>query len=160
MGALPEAAVGGRILASFKPRGLPALGIDAMLLAPQRRTLGAGRIDVSLLSLGGSVCPLQGVDGAAWYGACGSVTAARLHVESRDLLEARSRTQWLVLPGLSARAGWVPARRWILGGALDVAIPLLADRYVYRDVGGETHTALEIGQLAITAGMGLGVLMD
>ena len=160
MGALPEAAVGGRAMASYKPRGLPAFGLDASLLAPQHRRLGAGGIDVSWLTLGASFCPLQGVDGAAWYSACGSFAAARLRVESRDLLEARSRSQWLALPSLGARAAWVLGRGWMLGGGLDAAFPLLADRYVYRDPQGETHTALEVGQLVLTAGLGLGLLLD
>lgn len=160
MGALPGAAVGGRAIATVKPRGFAGLGVDAELLAPQNKSLGAGSIDVSFMSVSGSLCPLQGVDGKTWYSACASFGAGRLRIEARDLLQARSRTEWVLLPSLAARAAWLPGRGVMIGGGLDAAIPLTAERYVYRDPQGQTRTAFDLAQLIVTASLGVGVLVD
>ena len=159
MGALPASAAGGRALVSVKPRGFVGIGVDAMLLAPQRKELGAGSLDLSLLALSGSICPLQGVDGATWYSACASFGAARLRAKSRDLIDSRRKTQWIALPSLGARAAWIVANSWLIGGGLDIAFPLSADRYVYRDPQGMTLPAHELASLVLTASLGVGLLV-
>ncbi|HEX2876432.1 MAG TPA: hypothetical protein VHP33_34500 [Polyangiaceae bacterium] len=159
MGALPATAAGGRALVSVKPRSFVGLGADILLLAPQRKALGSGSLDVSLLALSGSICPLQGVDGATWYSACASFGAARLRAKSHDLFDSRRKTQWFALPSLSARAAWIAAGSWLLGGGLDVAFPLSADRYVYRDPQGMTLPAHELASLVVTASLGVGLLV-
>jgi hypothetical protein len=160
MGSLPGAGIGGRLLASVKPRDFIGFGVDVLAFAPQRKALGAGAIDVSFVAVAGSVCPLQGVDGRAWYSACASFGAARVRVAAKDLLQARSQTQWLALPSLSARGAWLPGGCVLLGGGLDAAFPLSADRYVYRDPQGTRLSAFELGQLVITASLGVGLLVD
>lgn len=159
MGALPATAAGGRALVSVKPRSFVGLGVDVMLLAPQRKALGSGSLDVSLLALSGSICPLQGVDGSTWYSACAGFGAARVRAKSHDLLDSRRKTQWIALPSLSARAAWIAADAWLIGGGLDVAFPLSADRYVYRDPQGMTLAAHELASLVVTASLGVGLLV-
>lgn len=159
MGALPATAAGGRALLSVKPRSFIGLGVDVMLLAPQRKELGAGSLEVSLLTLSGSICPLQGVDGATWYSACASFGAARLRAKSHELVDSRRKTQWLALPSLGARAAWIAGNSWLIGGGLDIAFPLSADRYVYRDPQGMTLPAHELSSLVVTASLGVGLLV-
>lgn len=159
MGALPATAAGGRAVISVKPRSFVGLGVDLMFLAPQRKELGAGSLELSLLALSGSICPLQGVDGAIWYSACASFGAARVRAKSQELIDSRRKTQWLALPSLGARAAWVAADSWLIGGGLDVAFPLSADRYVYRDVQGITQPAHELASLVVTASLGVGLLL-
>lgn len=159
MGVLPGAGGGARALVSVKPRGFVGLGGDVIALVPQRKALGGGSLDLSFIALSGSVCPLQGVDGSIWYSACASLGAARLHAESHDLLEARSRAQWLALPGIGVRAAWIAGAGLMLAGGIDAAFPLSADRYVYRDAQGRKLPAHELGSLAITASLGVGLLV-
>ena len=159
MGALPATGAGGRALLSVKPRSFVGLGADVMLLAPQTKPLGSGSLDVSLLTVIGSICPLQGIDGRTWYSACASLGAARLRVKSHDLLDSHRKTRWLALPSLSARAAWIAAGAWLFGGGLDIAFPLSADRYVYRDPQGMTLPAHELASLIVTASLGVGLLV-
>jgi hypothetical protein len=159
MGALPATGFGGRALASVKPRSFVGLGVDVLWLAPERKALGSGSLDVSLLALSGSICPLQGVDEVIWYSACASLGAARLRAKSRALIDSRGKTQWLALPSLGARAAWIAAGSWLIGGGLDVAFPLSADRYVYRDLQGMTLPAHELASLVVTASLGIGLLV-
>jgi hypothetical protein len=159
MGALPATAAGGRAVISVKPRSFVGLGVDVMFLAPQRKELGAGSLELSLLALSGSICPLQGVDGAIWYSACASFGAARLRAKSQGLIDSRRKTQWLALPSLGARAAWIAADSWLIGAGLDVAFPLSADRYVYRDLQGMTQPAHELASLVVTASLGVGLLL-
>jgi hypothetical protein len=142
-----------------KPRSFVGLGVDVMFLAPQRKELGAGSLELSLLALSGSICPLQGVDGAIWYSACASFGAARLRAKSHGLIDSRRKTQWLALPSLGARAAWIAADTWLIGAGLDVAFPLSADRYVYRDLQGMTQPAHELASLVVTASLGVGLLL-
>lgn len=159
MGALPATGTGGRALVSVKPRSFVGLGVDVTLLAPQRKALGSGSLEVSLLALSGSICPLQGVDGSTWYSACAGFGAARVRAKSRDLFDSRRSTQWIALPSLSARAAWLAAGSWLFGGGLDIAFPLSADRYVYRDPQGLTLPAHELASLIVTASLGVGLLV-
>jgi hypothetical protein len=160
MGLLPSAAVGGGVVATLKPKGFWGLGVQAEGLAPQRRALGTGTLEASLLLFGANLCPLQGVDGSTWWSACGNFNVARLHIESHDLLDRKSRNEWLALPGLSARAGWVAGHGVLLSGGLAGAFPVSPDRYIYRDPEGEQKVAFEPSRLAITANFGVGVLLD
>lgn len=159
MGALPAAGVGGRVIASLKPRAFVGFGVDVTAVAPRAKALGAGKFEMSLVAASVSVCPLQGVDGRGWYSACASFGAARVHAETLDLLEARSQSQWIAWPSLGARAAWIVGGGLLLGGALDAAFPLSADRYVYRDSAGRTLPAHELNPLVVTAGLGVGLLV-
>jgi hypothetical protein len=160
MGALPSAAAGGGAFASFKPKGFWGLALHGEVLAPQRKQLGTGSLDAWLLSFGGSLCPLQGTDGAVWWSACAGMGAARLKVKSHDLLEAKSKKQWIPVPGLSARAAWRLGHGLLLGGGLEALFPVSPDRYVYRDPQGNQLPALEVSPLVISANLGLGLLWD
>ncbi len=160
MGALPNVGLGARVLASVKPRGFIGLGVDVLALTPQSKPLGAGAINVSFLAASASLCPLQGIDGRAWYSACASFGAARLRVEGRELLDARSQTKWLALPSLSARGAWLPAGALMLAAGIDAGFPLSADRYVYRSLDGTVLPAHELSSLVVSASVGLGVLID
>jgi hypothetical protein len=160
MGALPAAAVGGALVATLKPRGFWGLGVEVGVLAPQDKALGNGSLEVSLLVLRGSLCPLQGVDGKAWWSACANMGAARLHTESHDLLDSKSRNEWLPLPGASVRAAWLPGHDFLLGAGLEAAFPISPDRYVYRDPQGMRQPAFEMSQLMITVNLGIGILID
>jgi hypothetical protein len=159
MGALPAAGAGARLLATVKPQGFVGLAVDAAGFAPQSKPLGSGALELSLLTLSGGICPLQGLDGSLWYSACASFGAARLRGESRGLIGGRSRAQWFLLPGFGARAAWVAGDRWLVAAGLDAAFPLSPDRYVYRDPSGTELPAHEVGALVVTASLGLGLLV-
>jgi hypothetical protein len=160
MGPLPSAAVGGGLVATLKPKGFWGVGVQAEALAPQRKALGTGSLDASMVTVGASLCPLQGVDGSAWWSACGNLNLARLRIASHALLGATKRKEWLVLPGLSARAGWIVGHGVMVGGGLSAAFPVSPDRYVYRDPEGEQKVAFEPSRLTITANLGVGVLLE
>lgn len=160
MGGLPSAAVGGGLVVTLKPKGFWGLGVQAEALAPQRKALGAGSLEASLLVVGAGLCPLQGVDGSAWWSACANFNLARLRIESHDLLGGTTRSEWIALPGPSARAAWVVGHGVMIGGGLSAAFPVSPDRYVYRDPEGEQKVAFEPSRLTITANLGVGVLLD
>jgi hypothetical protein len=115
---------------------------------------------VSFVSIRGELCPVQVLSDEAWYGACAGLGVARLHLQSHDLLESRSRTELCWMPSLALRGGFRVGTRWLLGGGVEAAFPLGADRYVYRDAEGTAHDAFELSRLVVTAGAGLGLLVD
>jgi hypothetical protein len=131
-----------------------------MALAPERQALGAGSVKVSFLSLRGELCPVQALSDEAWYGVCAGLGVVRLHLKSRDLLDPTSHTELCWTPSLAVRAGFRVGARWLLGGGVDAAFPLGADRYVYRDVEGTPHDAFELSRLVVTASAGVGLLVD
>ena len=160
MGVLPSPAPGVGALASLKPRGFWGLGVEAGAWLPQRMALGSGSLETSLLMVSGSICPLQGLTDGVWWSACGSFGAARLHARSRHVFEARSRSDWFALPGVTARGGWVIGRRVLVGGGLEALFPVSPDRYVYRSPEGEKQLAFAPSQLMITGQVGVGLLLD
>jgi hypothetical protein len=115
---------------------------------------------VSFLALRGELCPVQVLSDEAWYAACAGLGVARLHLRSHDLLESSSRTELCLTPSLAVRGGVRVGARWLLGGGVDAAFPLGADRYVYRDVEGTPHDAFELSRLVVTASAGVGLLVD
>jgi hypothetical protein len=159
MGALPEPGAGAGLVALVKPRNFWGLGVEAQLLAPQRETLGSGRLVVSLLLARGSICPLQGIDGGVWWSACASFGVARLRTESQNLLGAKARGEWIAVPSASVRAAWVFDERWMLTGGLEAVFPVSPDRYVYRDEQGLKHQAFEMSPVNLTANLGIGVIV-
>lgn len=159
LGALPGSATGGRLAASIKPRGFIGLGVDLMLLAPERAPLGTGSLRISLAMASGSVCPLQGLDADIWYSACVGLGVARVGAQSEGLLESKSRSDWIAWPTLGVRGARLVWRQLLIGGGLDAAFPLSPDRYVYRDAAGEKHAAFELSSLVVTANLGVGVLL-
>lgn len=160
MGALPGTGVGAGLVARFKPKGFLGLGLEVGALAPQRKSIASGWLEVSQLTLSASLCPLQGFDGDVWWSACASFGAARLSVQSQDLLDSKALSEWIGLPSVDARAAWVVRRKWLLGAGLEAGFPLSPDRYVYRDSQGAKQTAFEGGALTLTANLGVGVLID
>jgi hypothetical protein len=160
MGALPEPGAGAGLVALIKPRNFWALGVEAELLAPQRQNLGSGRLVASLLLTRASICPLQGRDGGVWWSACASFGVARLRVESQQLLEAKTRGEWIAVPSGSVRAAWVFDERWMLAGGLEAVFPVSPDHYVYRDDEGLRHQAFEMSPLTVTANLGIGVIVE
>jgi hypothetical protein len=158
MGATPAFGFGGGLALVWKPRGFVGLSLDASVVLPRSVSLESGSLRVSVQSLDLGICPLQGTDGAAWWSLCGGVALARIHVRSRDLLEAKATSQYLAMPGLRARAATVLAERWLVGGGVAAAVPLSADRYTYRDAGGEEHTAFELSSPIVTASAFVGAL--
>jgi hypothetical protein len=160
MGILPSAAGGAGVLASIKPRGFWGLGLEAGGLLPQRLALGSGTLETSLLMLSGNVCPLQGVADGLWWSACGSLGAARLHARSRQVLEARTRSDWFAVPGVAVRGGRVMGRHLLLSAGLEALFPVSPDYYVYRSPEGEKQLAFEPSRLMITAQLGLGWLLE
>lgn len=160
MGALPETALGASVLGSFKPRGFWGVGVELGALAPQRHALGQGSVEMSLLFARGSLCPLQGHDAQTWWSGCANLGAARVQVRSRDLLEAQSRADWILLPSLSVRAAWRPTATLLLGAGLDAAAPALQHRYVYRDPEGIRQLAFEMNSVVLSANLGAGLLLD
>jgi len=160
MGALPETAVGGSVLGSFKPRGFWGLGAELGALAPQRHVLGQGSLEMSLIFARGSLCPLQGSDTQVWWSACANLGGARVQVRTQGLLEAQSRADWILLPSLSVRAAWRPTRTLLLGAGLDAAAPALQHRYVYRDPEGIRQLAFEMSSVVLSASLGAGLLLD
>lgn len=117
MGALPATGVGAGLVARVKPRGFWGLGLQLGALAPQRKSIATGWLEASQLLLNASLCPLQGFDESVWWSACASFGAARLRVESRDLLESKALTEWIALPSVDARAAWAIHGKWLLDGA-------------------------------------------
>lgn len=160
LGALPTTAAGGGLFGTVKPRGFWGIGAQLELLAPQQKQLGTGSLQTGLLLLGAALCPLQGLDGAWWWSACGTLSGARLKVESRGLFDSNSTVEWLVVPGFSVRAGRRVWRGLLLGGGLEAGFPVSPDRYVYRDPQGAQQVAFEGNQFMIAASLGVGVLAD
>jgi hypothetical protein len=160
MGSLPETGTGIGLVAVVKPRGFWGLGVEGELLLPQERALGTGSLEVSSLVLRGSLCPLQGASAGVWWSVCASMGVSRLALESRDLIGAKSRTEWIPLPGASVRAAWRLSSPWMVGGGLEAVFPVSPDRYVYRDVGGASHYAFEMSSLGLTANLVVGVMVD
>jgi hypothetical protein len=120
--------------------------------------LESSSLRVSLQSLDLGICPLQGTDGTAWWSLCGGAGVARVHVRSRDLLDSRAASQYLVMPGVRARAATVLAGSWLLGGGVAASLPLSADRYTYRDAGGREHAAFQLSSPVVTASAFAGAL--
>jgi len=158
MGATPAFGLGGGLALVWKPRGFVGLSLDAWAVLPRSVSLESGSLRVSLQSLDVGICPLQGTDGAAWWSLCGGAGVARVHVRSRELLESKATSQYLVMPGLRARAATVLAERWLVGGGVTAAFPLSPDRYTYRDAGGEEHAAFELSSSIVTASVFAGAL--
>lgn len=160
MGALPATGLGAGLVTRVKPRGFWGVGLQVGALAPQRKAIASGWLEVSRLMLSASICPLQGLDDNVWWSACASFGAARLSVESQDLLESRAVTEWVALPSVDARAAWAIHGKWLLGAGLEAGFPLSPDRYVFRDSQGSKHTAFDGGTLTVTANLGVGVLVE
>jgi hypothetical protein len=158
-GATPGLGVGGGLAVSLKPRGFWGIGLEGAVLNPTREELESGSLKVSLMTATATLCPLQGVDDNVWWSACAAVGAARLHVRSHGLLEARSQTQWFVLPGLSLRAARIFGQRWLVGGGVLAAVPVAPDHYVYRDADGQRQPAFQVSSLVLSAQVGVGVLL-
>lgn len=160
MGVLPSTGGGAGVLASLKPRGFWGLGIEAVAVLPQRVALGSGTLDLSLLMVSGSICPLQGVTDGIWWSACGSFGAGRLQARSRHVLDARTRSDWFALPGAAVRGGWLLGHGILLNAGLEVVFPVSPDYYVYRSAEGEKQLAFEPSPLMIGAQLGVGLLLD
>ncbi len=160
LGASPEVAFGASLAANFKPRGFWGIGIEGAAFLPNRQSLDAGSLRVSLVVAGASLCPIQGLEGATWWSVCGSFQLARLHARSRGLLESRRVSQFFPLPGLTARAAHVFGDRWLLAGGLQVSFPVSPDRYVFRDADGDRHSAFEVSSFVLMASVGVGILIN
>ncbi len=160
LGVLPRLAGGVGMAASFKPRGSWGFGVEAELVPAVREPVGAGQLTASLMLARATVCPLQGMDDHLWWSACASLGGARLSIQSHDLVDARRRRDWFLMPGAGVRAGWRWSRQWMLVGGLSTAFPLSPDRYVYRDDRGEKHDAFTMAQLGISLSVGVGALFD
>ncbi|RYZ03808.1 MAG: hypothetical protein EOO73_26610 [Myxococcales bacterium] len=160
LGATPEVAFGGGLAATFKPRGFWGLGLDAAVFAPRRQTLEGGSLEVSVLLAGASLCPWQGIDGAAWWSVCGSFHVARLRARSRGLVGARRDSQMVALPGLAVRGGRIFGQRYLLAGGVQLSFPVSPDRYAYRDVSGERQLAFEVGSFVMMASVGVGIILN
>lgn len=158
LGATPQIGVGAGLAATYKPRGFWGVGVDAAWIAPRREALDGGSLDVSMLSVGASLCPAQAVDGGAWWSVCAAVQLVRLDARSRDLLGARRDAQLFAAPGAVLRGGRVVDGRFLVAGGLQAYFPVSPDRYVYRDVEGRTQSAFEVGSVLLMASMGVGLL--
>lgn len=159
MGLLPDPGFGVALDARLKPGRFWGLSLDAALLAPDREPVDSGRLEFRLAEAGLGLCPLQGISEAVWWSACGKVALARLQVRSVGLDGARSKTEWLAMPGLSVAGAWLP-RGWLFVGAgLEGSFPVSADRYLYRDVLGTSHLAFQMSSFALTARLGVGLIV-
>jgi hypothetical protein len=127
---------------------------------PQRTPLGTGSLETSLFFVSGSICPLQGVENATWWSACGSFGTGRLRARSRDVLEAKTRSDWFALPGASVRGGWLAGHGLLVSAGLEALFPVSPDHYVYRSPEGEKQLALEPSPLMIAAELGVGLIFD
>jgi len=159
-GATPELGVGAGLALSVKPRGFWGIGVEGTILNENRESLAAGSLEVAFGQAALSLCPLQAAEGGVWWSACASMGAARLHARSRGLLEQRSHTQWLLMPGLSVRGAKIFWQRFLLGGGVVAAVPVAPDRYVYRDVEGTRQAAFQMSSLVLTAQVGLGIIVN
>jgi len=159
MGLLPEPGVGVGIDARLKPSRFWGLSIDAVLLAEQRVVVDGGHIVFNLAHAGFGVCPLQGSDGAIWWSACGTFSLGWLRARSRGLEGARSKSEVFGMPGLSVSGAWLP-RGWLfLGAGFSGAFPVSPDRYLYADALGTTHLAFQVSSFALTAQLGVGLIV-
>ena len=158
MGATPAFGFGGSIALTWRPRGFVGLSLDASAVLPRSVSLESGSLRVSLQSLDFGICPLQGTDGTAWWSLCGGAGISRVHVRSRDLLDSKATSQYLAMPGVRARAATVLAGRWLVGGGVAASLPLSANRYTYRDAGGEEHAAFELSSPIVAASAFAGAL--
>jgi len=159
MGLLPNVGFGVGLDGWLKPSRFWGVHFGAALLARQRESLDSGRIDFSVMRAHVGLCPLQGVDGAAWWSACGTFGLGRLRARSSRLAGARTKVEPVALPGLSVTAGWLYRGWLLLGGGLEAAVPISPDRYVYQDVAGSSHLAFQMNPLALTARVGVGVML-
>ena len=159
MGLLPDAGFGVGLDARLKPAGFWGVSLDAAWLLPQRLPLGNGSLELQFARAGIGLCPLEGSDEALWWSACGALGLGRLRAHSRGLEGARSKTELLALPGFSVTVGWLP-RGWLaLAAGLQGSFPVASDRYSYRDVLGTPHFAFQMSSFALTAQLGVGLLV-
>jgi hypothetical protein len=159
MGLLPNPGLGAALDLRLKPSRFWGLSLDAALLLPQREAIEGGRLELQVAHAGLGLCPLQGRDTTTWWSACGKVAIGRLHVRSVGLTGARSKSEWFAMPGLSVAGAWLP-RGWLfLGAGLEAAFPASADRYRYRDALGTSHLAFEMSPFALTARLGVGLMV-
>lgn len=159
-GATPELAVGGGLALSLKPRGFWGIGVEGTVLGPSRQALDSGSLTISFAHAALTLCPLQGASDGAWWSACASLGGARVYARSRGLLEQHSHTQWLPMPGLSLRGAYIVGGRWLVGGGVVAAVPVGAERYVYRDAAGRSQPAFQLSPLVLTAQLGVGLLLN
>jgi hypothetical protein len=159
MGALPEPGLGVSIDARWKPARFWGLSIDAALFVEQRVEVDGGRIAFNLAQAGVGLCPLQGIDAQTWWSACGTFTLGWLRARSTGLTGARSKSELVGMPGLSVAGAWLP-RSWLfLGAGFAGAFPVSPDRYLYADAQGAPHLAFEMSSFALTAKLGVGLLV-
>lgn len=158
-GVLPSTAAGAGVLASLKPQGFWAVGLEVGVSWPQDIALGSGSLQTSLFTLSGNICPLQGLADQTWWSACGSVGAGRLHAQSVQVVEPQSRSDWFLLPGAAVRGGWLVGGRFLISAGLQALFPVSPDHYVYRTAEGEKVLAFEPTPLMITAQLGVGLLL-
>jgi hypothetical protein len=159
MGLLPNAAFGAGIDGWRKPSRFWGVRVGAALLARQRQALDSGRLDFSLMRADVGLCPLQGVDSAVWWSVCGSFGVGRLRTRSVGLAGARTKIELVAMPGLSVTAAWLWSGWLLLGGGLDASFPVSPNRYVYRDEQGTPNLAFQMNPLALTARLGIGVMV-
>jgi hypothetical protein len=159
MGLLPKPGLGVALDLRLKPSRFWGLSLDAALLLPQREPIDGGRLELQVAHAGLGLCPLQGRDTTTWWSACGKIAIGRLRVQSVGLAEARSKREWFAMPGLSVAGAWLP-RGWLfLGAGLEASFPASADRYRYRDALGTSHLAFEMSPFALTARLGVGLMV-
>jgi hypothetical protein len=159
MGLLPEPGFGASLDVRWKPARFWGLSLDAALLAEQRVEVDGGRIAFNLAHAGVGLCPLQGSDTTTWWSACGAFTLGWLRARSKGLTGARSRNELLGMPGLSVAGAWLPHRWLFLGAGFAGSFPVSADRYLYRDALGASHLAFQMSSFALTAKLGVGLLI-
>jgi len=159
-GATPELGVGGGLALSLKPRGFWGIGLEGTLLKDSRQALDAGSLEISFAQAALSLCPLQAAETAVWWSACASLGGARLHARSRGLIEQRSDTQWLLMPGISVRGARIFWHRFLVGGGIVAAVPVSPDRYVYRDAEGGRQSAFQMSSLVLMAQVGMGIILN
>lgn len=159
MGLLPEPGLGVGLDVRLKPRHFWGLSVDAALLAEQRVEVDGGNIAFNLAHAGVGLCPLQGSDAVTWWSACGTFSLGWLRARSRGLEGARRKSELFGIPGLSVSGAWLP-RGWLFVGAgFAGSFPVSPDRYLYLDALGNEHLAFRMSSFALTARLGVGLIV-
>ncbi|HET7543866.1 MAG TPA: hypothetical protein VFK05_28540 [Polyangiaceae bacterium] len=154
IGLLPFPNVGPRLQLELKPRHFWGISLGALALLGSHTDLpGSGALDFRLLQAGAALCPLSTLRDRNWFALCGGVDVAWLQAEGSDLTPHRRKTDWTLSPALQLQAARQLVGPLLVGAMLGVSFPISRNRYVYRDVAGESHLAFEVASPALVLGV-------
>ena len=154
IGLLPFPNVGPHLQMDLKPRHFWGISMGGSALLGSHTDLpNSGALDFRLIQAGAALCPLDTLSERDWFAVCGGLDVAWLEAEGSGLSPHRRRNDWTLSPTLRMQAARQLVGPILLGGALGVSFPISRNRYLYRDVAGDSHLAFEVASPALVLGV-------